>query len=121
MICEDPAKTPRCGPAYIATPSPTSRAICCRLADDLKQLPMPFLDPAVIQPLSIPIVFASAPSFKAIQAAGVVSSYFAISEPPVRFPVHIGLIRAGMRLSFGYSANLDGLEGGRGSEDDGNA
>jgi len=67
------------------------------LADDLKQLPMPFLDPAVIQPLSIPIVFASTPSFKAIQAAGVVSSYFGlISEGrPVRFPVHLGAIPQG--------------------------
>jgi cellulose synthase (UDP-forming) len=67
------------------------------LADDVKQLPMPFLDSAVIQPLSIPIVFASAPSFKAIQAAGVVASYFGmISENrPVRFPVHIGPIPAG--------------------------
>ena len=67
------------------------------MADDLKQLPMPFLDPAVIQPLSIPVVFATAPSFKAIQAAGVVTSYFGmISESrPVRFPVHIGTIPAG--------------------------
>ncbi|HXR39413.1 MAG TPA: UDP-forming cellulose synthase catalytic subunit [Terracidiphilus sp.] len=67
------------------------------LADDLKQLPMPFLDPAVIQPLSIPIVFHTAPSFKAIQAAGVVSSYFGlISEGrPVRFPVHIGQLPQG--------------------------
>jgi len=54
------------------------------LADDLKQLPMPFLDPAVIQPLSIPIVFASAPSFKAIQAAGVVSATSASSPKTVR-------------------------------------
>jgi cellulose synthase (UDP-forming) len=67
------------------------------LADDLKQLPMPFLDPAVIQPLSIPVVFASAPSFKAVQAAGVVSSYFGlISENrPVRFPVRIGQLPQG--------------------------
>jgi cellulose synthase (UDP-forming) len=67
------------------------------LADDLKQLPLPFLDPAVIQPLSIPVVFASAPSVKAIQAAGIVTSYFGlISEGrPVRFPVHIGAIPPG--------------------------
>jgi cellulose synthase (UDP-forming) len=67
------------------------------LADDLKQLPMPFLDPAIVQPLSLPIVFASAPSTQSIQAAGVVSSYFGlISENrPVRFPVHIGELPAG--------------------------
>ena len=58
---------------------------------------MPFLDPAVIQPLSIPVVFPTAPSFKAIQAAGIVTSYFGmISENrPVRFPVKIGAIPSG--------------------------
>jgi len=67
------------------------------LADDLKQLPLPFLDPAVIQPLSIPVVFASAPSFNAIQAAGVVTSYFGLASAnrPVRFPVRIGPLPPG--------------------------
>jgi cellulose synthase (UDP-forming) len=67
------------------------------LADDLKQLPIPFVDPAVIQPVSIPVVFPSQPSFKAIQAAGIVASYFGqISESrPVRFPVRIGAIPQG--------------------------
>jgi len=67
------------------------------LADDLKQLPIPFLDPSVVQPLSIAVVFAHAPSLKAIQAAGVVTSYFGLisEERPVRFPVHIGAIPPG--------------------------
>ena len=67
---------------------------------------MPFLDPAVIQPLSIPVVFASAPSFKAIQAAGIVTSYFGmISENrPVRFPVHIGAIPPGNAIVIADSA-----------------
>jgi len=67
------------------------------LADDLKQLPMPFVDPAVIQPVSVPVVFPTAPSLKAIQAAGIVTSYFGmVSENrPVRFPVHIGTIPSG--------------------------
>ncbi|MFI4980473.1 MAG: UDP-forming cellulose synthase catalytic subunit, partial [Nevskiales bacterium] len=67
------------------------------LADDLKQLPTPFLDPAAIQPLSIPVVFASAPSLKAIQAAGVATSYFGLVSlnRPVRFPVYIGQIPQG--------------------------
>ncbi len=64
------------------------------LADDLKQLPIPFVDPAAIEPLSIPIVFLRQPSFRAIQAAGIVASYFGLisADRPVRFPVVIGTI-----------------------------
>ncbi len=96
MVCEDPANTTLWARVHRNTYLDI-QGDQLPLADDLKQLPMPFLDPAVIQPLSIPIVFASAPSFKAIQAAGVVSSYFGlISENrPVRFPVKIGPIPQG--------------------------
>ncbi len=67
------------------------------LADDLKQLPAPFVDPAVVQPVSIPVVFPAQPSFKAIQAAGVVASYFGFisADRPVRFPAQIGPIPPG--------------------------
>jgi cellulose synthase (UDP-forming) len=67
------------------------------LADDVKQLPMPFLDQPANEPLSVPIVFASAPDLKAIQAAGVVASYFGLvaEGKPVRFPVSIGQIPQG--------------------------
>jgi len=77
------------------------------LADDLKQLPMPFLDPAVIQPLSIPIVFPEAPGLKEIQAAGVVSSYFGLlsENRPVRFPVHIGDLPQGNSVLIATSAS----------------
>ncbi len=96
MVCEDPANTTLWARVHRNTFLDIQGDLL-PLADDLKQLPMPFLDPAVVQPLSIPVVFASAPSFKAIQAAGVVTSYFGmISENrPVRFPVHIGTIPAG--------------------------
>jgi cellulose synthase (UDP-forming) len=96
MVCEDPANTTLWARVHRNTFFDL-RGDLLPLADDLKQLPMPFLDPAVIQPLSIPVVFASAPSFKAIQAAGIVTSYFGmISENrPVRFPVHIGQIPQG--------------------------
>ena len=95
-VCEDPANTTLWARVHRNTYLDI-QGDQLPLADDLKQLPMPFLDSPVIQPLSIPIVFASAPSFKAIQAAGVVSSYFGlISENrPVRFPVHIGVIPQG--------------------------
>ena len=58
---------------------------------------MPFLDPAVIQPLDIPIVFESTPSLKAIQAAGMVTSYFGLvsENRPVRFPVFVGVVPQG--------------------------
>ena len=96
MVCEDPASTTLWARVHRNT-FLDIRGDMLPLADDLKQLPMPFLDPAVIQPLSIPIVFPSAPSYKAIQAAGIISSYFGlISENrPVRFPVHIGEIPQG--------------------------
>jgi cellulose synthase (UDP-forming) len=96
MVCEDPANTTLWSRVHRST-FLNIEGDLLPLADDVKQLPMPFLDPAVIQPLSIPIVFASAPSYKAIQAAGVVSSYFGlISEArSVRFPVHIGAIPQG--------------------------
>jgi len=96
MVCEDPANTTLWARVHRNTYIDIQGDLI-PLADDLKQLPMPFLDPAVIQPLSIPVLFASAPSLKAIQAAGVVTSYFGlVSEGrPVRFPVHIGELPAG--------------------------
>ncbi|HEV2483898.1 MAG TPA: UDP-forming cellulose synthase catalytic subunit [Terracidiphilus sp.] len=96
MVCEDPANTTLWARVHRNT-FLDIRGDMLPLTDDLKQLPMPFMDPAVIQPLSIPVVFATQPSLKAIQAAGVVTSYFGlISEAkPVRFPVHIGAIPPG--------------------------
>jgi cellulose synthase (UDP-forming) len=96
MECEDPANTTLWSRVHRNTYLQMEGDLL-PLADDLKQLPMPFLDPAVVQPLSIPVVFATAPSLKAIQAAGIVTSYFGmISESrPVRFPVHIGAIPQG--------------------------
>ncbi len=105
MVCEDPANTTLWARVHRTTYLDI-RGDLLPMADDLKQLPMPFLDPAVIQPLSIPVVFASAPSYKAIQAAGIVSSYFGmISEArPVRFPVHIGTLPQGNVIVIADSA-----------------
>jgi cellulose synthase (UDP-forming) len=96
MVCEDPANTTLWARVHRNT-FLDLRGDLLPLADDLKQLPTPFLDPAVIQPPSIPVVFASQPSYKAIQAAGIITSYFGlISENrPVRFPVQIGSIPTG--------------------------
>ena len=96
MECEDPANTTLWARVHRTTFLDIQGDVL-PLADDLKQLPMPFLDPAVIQPLSIPVVFAGQPSYKAIQAAGIVTSYFGMlsENRPVRFPVHIGAIPQG--------------------------
>jgi cellulose synthase (UDP-forming) len=119
MVCEDPANTTLWSRVHRNTYLDIE-GDQLPLADDLKQLPMPFMDPAVIQPLSIPIVFLSAPSYKAIQAAGIVSSYFGlISEGrPVRFPVHIGPIPKGNAIvildgsgTLPIGLNLPGISG----------
>jgi cellulose synthase (UDP-forming) len=96
LVCEDPANTTLWARVHRTTYLDLQGNLL-PLADDLKQLPLPFLDPAVVQPLSIPVIFATPPSLKAIQAAGIVTSYFGMSSEarPVRFPVHIGAIPAG--------------------------
>ena len=106
MVCEDPANTTLWSRVHRSTYFDIQGDLL-PLADDLKQLPMPFLDPAVVQPLSLPVVFASAPSTKAIQAAGIATSYFGmISESrPVRFPVHIGAIPAGNAIVISDNAS----------------
>ncbi len=96
MNCEDPANTALWARVHPNT-SIDIRGDLLPLADDLKQLPVPFVDPAVVQPVSIPVVFPSQPSLKAIQAAGIVAGYFGLvsADRPVRFPVHIGAIPQG--------------------------
>jgi cellulose synthase (UDP-forming) len=61
------------------------------LQNDLKVLPLPFYDAAVNLHPSVPIVFLSQPSAKALQAAGIVASWFGIMTDyhAVRFPVSI--------------------------------
>jgi cellulose synthase (UDP-forming) len=105
MGCEDSAST-----SLWARVDPNTsldiRGDLLPLADDLKQLPVPFVDPAAVQPLSIPIVFPKQPSFKAIQAAGIVASYFGLisADRPVRFPVSIGIIPPGNAIVIAENA-----------------
>ena len=96
MTCEDPANTALWARIQRNT-SIDIQGDLLPLADDLKQLPIPFVDPAVVQPVSIPVVFPTPPSLKAIQAAGIVTSYFGLvsADRPVRFPVRIGAIPQG--------------------------
>ena len=76
------------------------------LHDDLKLLPLPFYDMSVNLKPVIPIVFLSQPSPKALQAAGIVASWFGIltNSRPVRFPVSVGTIPAGNAIVIGENA-----------------
>ena len=96
MVCEDPANTTLWARVHRNTYLDI-RGDLLPLDDDLKHLPVPFLDQAVTQPSSIPVVFVSQPSFKAIQAAGVVTSYFGMMSESraVRFPVRFGTLPQG--------------------------
>ena len=105
MVCEDPANTTLWARVHRNTFVGIS-GDRLQVTDDLKHLPVPFLDEAVTHLPSIPMVFASQPSLKAIQAAGVVSSYFGmVSESrAVRFPVHFGAIPQGNVILLAESA-----------------
>jgi cellulose synthase (UDP-forming) len=84
------------------------------LANDLHHLPLPWLDTEILRQRSIPIVLAGTPSPMALQAAGVVASYFGMAaEYPIpRFPVSLGTIPRGdvilvAESSSGLPATLD--------------
>jgi cellulose synthase (UDP-forming) len=105
LKCEDPA--------YSALWSQIDTSSTIQLAgaltplhDDLKMLPLPFYDAAVnLRPI-IPIVFLTQPSGKALQAAGIVASWFGIltDARPVRFPVSVGAIPQGNAIIISESA-----------------
>lgn len=94
--CEDPANS-----AIWSEIDPRSTVdlsgVRVPLAGDLGVLPAPFYDSGVNARPTVPIVFLSQPSAKAMQAAGVVASWLGIlyEERPVRFTVSIGAIPAG--------------------------
>jgi len=64
---------------------------------DLSALPRPFLDSGVNPSPAVPIVFLAQPSPTAMQAAGVIASWFGIQNGArsLRFPVYLGTIPAG--------------------------
>jgi cellulose synthase (UDP-forming) len=105
MTCEDPSNTVLWSRVHRNTTFEFEGDLL-PLADDVKQLPLPFLDPAAIKSSAIPIVFESAPSLKAIQAAGVVASYFGlVSESrPVRFPIFVGTMPQGNAIVIAENA-----------------
>jgi cellulose synthase (UDP-forming) len=68
-----------------------------RLGNDLSRLPLPLLDSELQSATTIPFVFLSQPTPAALEAAGVVASWFGLmsgSQPP-RFSVALANIPAG--------------------------
>jgi cellulose synthase catalytic subunit (UDP-forming) len=79
------------------------------LPDDLTLLPAPFYTQKTDLQPTIPIVFLTHPSPAALQAAGIVASWFGIlaANRPVRFPVIIGSIPSGNAIVISEkTANL---------------
>jgi cellulose synthase (UDP-forming) len=106
MKCEDPSHSTLW--SQVDTNSTIELAgSLIALHNDLKLLPTPFYDAAVNLHPVIPIVFLSQPSPKALQAAGVVASWFGIlaDSRPVRFPVSIGTIPAGNAIVISENAS----------------
>jgi cellulose synthase (UDP-forming) len=78
------------------------------LTNDLKQLPLPFYDQGVDARPVVPIVFLAPPTAKAMQAAGIVASWFGVlnGDRAVRFPVSIGTIPAGNAVLIAEDVRL---------------
>jgi cellulose synthase (UDP-forming) len=76
------------------------------LTNDLSLLPLPFYDAGVNSRPTVPIVFLTQPSAKAMQAAGIVASWFGIlnGPRPVQFPVSFGAIPAGNTIVIAENA-----------------
>jgi cellulose synthase (UDP-forming) len=76
-----------------------------QLRDDLKLVPVLFYDPKIDLRPSVPIVFLTQPSLKALEAAGIVASWFGMlaDSHPVRFPVVVGAIPPGNAIVIGES------------------
>jgi cellulose synthase (UDP-forming) len=102
MSCEDPSHSALW--SHVDTTSTIELAgALLPLQNDLKALPLPFYDEAVNLHPVVPIVFLSPPSPKALQAAGIIASWFGILTDfrPVRFPVSIGTIPTGNAIVIG--------------------
>jgi cellulose synthase (UDP-forming) len=105
MECEDPSHTTLWSHVDPTTTIQLAGSLL-PLHNDLKLLPLPFYDAAVNLHPVVPIVFLGQPSPKALQAAGIVSSWFGILTDfrPVRFPVSVGTIPPGNAIVISENA-----------------
>ncbi len=120
LQCEDPANSTLWSQVD-ATSSMDLNGSLLPLQNDLKLLPLPFYDSAVNLHPSIPIVFLTQPSPKALRAAGIVASWFGLLTDyrAARFPTSLGTIPAGNVIVLSESsADLPssfGVTGGSGA------
>jgi hypothetical protein len=94
------------------TLAPTSAAA------DLSTLPAPFLDRRDSESLRLPFVFANAPTFGTLRAAGIVSSWFGLQAGgrPVQFPAYLGQLPPGNGVVFlSGTETVGGLRAGAGA------
>jgi cellulose synthase (UDP-forming) len=96
MQCEDPSHSTLWSQVDASSTIEFAGSLV-QLQDDLKLLPRPFYDASVNLHPIIPIVFLSQPSSKALQAAGIIASWFGVlaDSHPIRFPVSLGAIPEG--------------------------
>ena len=104
LSCEDPAHTS----LWMRVDSSSTVELAGNLLplqDDLKLLPLPFYDNAVQSPPVLPFVFLSQPSDKALQAAGVVASWFGVqaNSRAIKFPVILGNVPTGNAIVIAES------------------
>jgi cellulose synthase (UDP-forming) len=73
-----------------------------QLQGNLNQLPLPFFDSDLQTTTTVPFVFVSPPSARALEAAGMIASWLGLlaGAKPVRFVVSLGQIPAGDAILF---------------------
>ena len=103
--CEDPAHSSLWSGVDVNSTMELA-GLLLPLENDLSALPLPFYDANVNLHPSVPIVFLSQPSPKALRAAGIIASYFGMltDSRHVRFPVSFGTIPAGNAIVIGENA-----------------
>ena len=92
LECEDPSHSSLWSRVE-NTSSIELSGVRTNVANDLKILPLPFYDGSVGSDTAIiPFMFASQPDKQALNAAGVIASWFGvkIKTKPLRFPVTVG-------------------------------
>jgi len=106
LNCEDPSHSTLWSQVDANTSIELAGSLL-QLPDDLKLLPLPFYDSSLNLHPSVPFVFLSAPSSKALQAAGVVASWFGVLTDyrPVHFPVSWGSLPKGNAILISENAS----------------
>ncbi len=83
-------------------------------ANDLKNLPAPFLDKRENTPLTLPFVFAKTPSFGTLRAAGILASWFGLQAGSrgTQFPVSLNALPDGNAVVFLQGGEtIEGIKG----------